>query len=481
MFKKTLALILFLGLLLTPALFAQNKDVYRIGILSFESDEDLKVGHLSDVFATELLKTAGKVQKKNKVNFKILNRVQIDKILKESAFQPTGLTEKESSIQIGKLLNARYLILGRVVRIENETISYTLTATDAQTGEYVGGDSITVGAVKHLANRKQNQAMAQEIIKFILDPSYAGKSDQTQKTEERAKTRKNQVKLNWFYVTSSVIFEYWINHGNTISQISTLPNYPRDEERPKTFGTLKVGGTIQFFKKNNFALNLYWELPFIWNSVERYQDERLPDGQFTQPRSVFGLGDSSIGPLFSFGIVKTAVYLKLPSWIFGSETSEVRGGGGQGGNPWPDFGLLQIGNWTSISIKKHYLSFFANVVIFDPFANENVSWVIPGDFNLSLQYVYSFLILKQKEKNNELSLKPGISLDFSYYHWEGVDGSIYLRYNVIPQLSLSYLMNYQNEVSFTLSFNALSYKQVGPDVRANTRNITIGFYYGLYR
>ena len=210
----------------------------------------------------------------------------------------------------------------------------------------------------------------------------------------------SQVKLSWFYLSVGTTFEYWLNHGNTITEIRTISNYPSDEERPKTFGTLKVGGTIQFFRKNDLGLSLYWELPFIWNSVEPYQDSILPEGQeFTERRSVLGLGDSSIGPLFSIGIVKTALYLKLPSWIFGAEINEIR----QPGAPWPDFGLLQIGNWTSISIKKHYLGFYANVVIFDFFdgkdlENEGIFWVIPGDFNLALQYVYDFVILNKSKK-----------------------------------------------------------------------------------
>ena len=219
MSKIKFILFLLSGLFLSPGLLAQEREVYRIGIPSFESDKGLEVNHLPDIFATELLKVARASQKKKKVSFKILNRSQIAKILKESEFQASGLTEEESAIQIGKLLNARYLILGQVTRTGDNTISYALTVIDAQTGEYLGGDSVTVGAARYLVNQKQNEAMAKEIINFIMDPDYVGRTGKSQRIANRFNVGKS--------FAETVKFRYGLIHFFSVGMAGSFQTAPR--------------------------------------------------------------------------------------------------------------------------------------------------------------------------------------------------------------------------------------------------------------
>lgn len=64
---------------------------------------------------SELLRTS----LSNSKNLVVLERANMDKILKEQAFQKTGCTEVECAIEIGKLLNVEKMIVGSVGKLSN--------------------------------------------------------------------------------------------------------------------------------------------------------------------------------------------------------------------------------------------------------------------------------------------------------------------------------------------------------------------------
>lgn len=68
---------------------------------------------VSDLLRTELFKTK---------LFTVLERDQMNKILKEQDFQVSGCTDTECGIEIGKLLNANKVLLGTVGKLDDKYI-----------------------------------------------------------------------------------------------------------------------------------------------------------------------------------------------------------------------------------------------------------------------------------------------------------------------------------------------------------------------
>jgi len=66
---------------------------------------------LSDFFRSELTKTN---------RFNILDRDNIEKIIKENKFQATGLTDTKNVVELGKLLNVQYIFVGTFSKLDGE-------------------------------------------------------------------------------------------------------------------------------------------------------------------------------------------------------------------------------------------------------------------------------------------------------------------------------------------------------------------------
>ena len=79
----------------------------------------------SDFFRSELTKT-------NKFN--VLDRGNIEKILKEYNLQNTGLTDTENSIEIGKLLNVQYIFFGTYSMLDT-SFMLTVNMVNVKTGK----------------------------------------------------------------------------------------------------------------------------------------------------------------------------------------------------------------------------------------------------------------------------------------------------------------------------------------------------------
>lgn len=69
--------------------------------------------------------------------FRVVDRQQIDSVLKEQAFQQTGCTSQECAVQVGKILGVRKMIVGRVTKIEEEMWQVSAQMVDAESAETV--------------------------------------------------------------------------------------------------------------------------------------------------------------------------------------------------------------------------------------------------------------------------------------------------------------------------------------------------------
>jgi len=132
---KNRLLIILILVLAIPCL--ANAERLRIAIIDLEctggiSDRYQKA--FSDRLRNELLRTG---------KYKVYERADMDKILKEQGLQQVGITRENAAI-IGELLSVDYLILGSVAKV-GLTYSINLRMISVKTGEIIIAKSLDCG------------------------------------------------------------------------------------------------------------------------------------------------------------------------------------------------------------------------------------------------------------------------------------------------------------------------------------------------
>ncbi len=79
---------------------------------------------ISDRLREELLNTG---------RFVLVNRDQMDSVLKEQALQQTGCTSSECAVQVGKILGVRKIIAGRLTRVDESLWLLAVILVDVET------------------------------------------------------------------------------------------------------------------------------------------------------------------------------------------------------------------------------------------------------------------------------------------------------------------------------------------------------------
>ena len=125
--NRTLILfyILFFSNVLTGELFGQEKNT--IAVIDFEprgvsQNESLT---LSDLFRTEIKKTNSYV---------LVERNQVQEILKEQGFQQSGCVSNECAVEVGSLLGVQNMISGSIGKVGN-TYNVNVYMFSVETGE----------------------------------------------------------------------------------------------------------------------------------------------------------------------------------------------------------------------------------------------------------------------------------------------------------------------------------------------------------
>lgn len=141
-----------------------------LAVFPFQADAKLakrKVDFaIGEMFARQLIETG---------SFKIVERVELKKILEEQSLSLSGAIETKSAVEIGQLLGAQLLIMGSIARMGR---SYQINArlVDAQTGEVISMDFIEVNvkafeeeAKPYLSLVPDKQAIGLQLV-FGLSP-----------------------------------------------------------------------------------------------------------------------------------------------------------------------------------------------------------------------------------------------------------------------------------------------------------------------
>ena len=150
---KKLTLLLAL-LLAVVSLNAQNKKM-KIAVMDFKNGvgvEEKDVKGLSDMLINTLYETG---------KFSIVERSQIDQVIKEQGFQLSGLTNEQLA-EMGKILGVKSVLVGTVNNIASE-YNVDIRVVDVESGEIV----TTAGANKTLSITYR--AMMEKIGKKLAD------------------------------------------------------------------------------------------------------------------------------------------------------------------------------------------------------------------------------------------------------------------------------------------------------------------------
>ncbi|MEK7474361.1 MAG: CsgG/HfaB family protein [Candidatus Coatesbacteria bacterium] len=102
-----------------------------VGDLQAQGVSPTDAAVISDMLRSELIKTG-------KVN--VIEKSNMDRILAEQAFQQTGCTTSECAVKLGKLLNARWMVVGSVGKMLGDYY-LSVRVIDVETGKSSYGDT----------------------------------------------------------------------------------------------------------------------------------------------------------------------------------------------------------------------------------------------------------------------------------------------------------------------------------------------------
>jgi TolB-like protein len=132
-----LVLVSFLYAIVTPAsLLAQappKKELIAVLDLDVKGGTSEEAAALSNQLRKELFKTG---------QFTLVDRSQLDEILKEQALQQSGCTSQECVVQVGRLLGIRQIVSGSVTKISKDLWQVSTVLVDVETSETLRTETI---------------------------------------------------------------------------------------------------------------------------------------------------------------------------------------------------------------------------------------------------------------------------------------------------------------------------------------------------
>jgi len=108
--------------------------------------------------------------------FRVIDRVNIDKILIEQGFQQTGCTESECAVEIGKILNIKYAVVGNIGWLANK-YTVAITIINVETGEVVFATDF--GLVRRDNIRSVSRIITKKIINYLIEGKEVEKAYKT--------------------------------------------------------------------------------------------------------------------------------------------------------------------------------------------------------------------------------------------------------------------------------------------------------------
>jgi len=148
--KKSLFLLLILFFVASVSL--QGSERVRMGVYDLESSNISKDTALavSEMLRAELFSTG---------RFVIVDKKNMEKVLKEQAFQQTGCTSSECAVEVGKILGVNIMATGSVTKLGN-SINLSVTLTDVEKSESIAIEKGSCDSEDKLAGEVKKIAFA---------------------------------------------------------------------------------------------------------------------------------------------------------------------------------------------------------------------------------------------------------------------------------------------------------------------------------
>jgi hypothetical protein len=202
--KKIICAIVFTVMVSLPSAAAEK---LTLAIMDFEARD---VPRSDAVKVSELIRN----ELINSGSYILIERAQVDKILKEQGFQATGCTDVSCAVQMGKLLSARKILVGSIMKL-GDNITITGRIVDVEKGINDFGEKVTV------ANRND-----------LIDGVEQFCSKLTERITGKASTKKKETEKK-----SDGIKYYSYSYGSSYDAVS-------DPTLWLGVGSLVVGGII---------------------------------------------------------------------------------------------------------------------------------------------------------------------------------------------------------------------------------------------
>jgi hypothetical protein len=118
-----------------PSLTSASNPKQAVAVMQFEATgaSDIEASAATDRMQEELF-ALGK--------YTLVDRSQIDEVLKEQAFQQTGCTGTECAVKVGRILGVQVLVAGKVTRLDDTHWLIAASMIDAETAETLRSTSI---------------------------------------------------------------------------------------------------------------------------------------------------------------------------------------------------------------------------------------------------------------------------------------------------------------------------------------------------
>ncbi len=142
------------AVLLAPQVDLSAQGLPGVAVMDFESiggDPHLGPG-VAENLRTALIQTG---------QFRVIERSALQKVLEEQKLQVTGLISPESAVKLGKLVGARLIVVGSVVKFAN---TYTLNVRfiDAETGVAIRAEKVQA------ASEAEIPQMVDRVVEMIV-------------------------------------------------------------------------------------------------------------------------------------------------------------------------------------------------------------------------------------------------------------------------------------------------------------------------
>jgi len=222
-----------------PAAAGEGKDLIAVLDLEAINTDKFQASALTDRLREEMLKSG---------RFVLVDRAQMDSVLKEQAMQQTGCTSQECAVQVGKILGVRKIVTGRVTKIENELWLLAATVVDVETAETQRAESLQhEGSYRTLLSQgvvtlagKLAQAAQGAAVRGAAPPPPQAQPAQAR--QEEPSTRRSYDWKVWTAGGGAVLFTLLtVQKGNDISA--------SNDKQKKLLANLQAQSTVSGYNE----------------------------------------------------------------------------------------------------------------------------------------------------------------------------------------------------------------------------------------